>query len=131
MAPLRLPPAGELTRFVAAGLFNTGFSYAVYALFLWLGIAYPLANLAAMAAGLVIGFLTQGHFVFRKLEGRRFPAFVLSWLALWGVNVLVIRLLLPVLGANAYAAGAVALCIIVPMSFLVQKFLVFGGGSGR
>jgi len=131
MAPLSLPPAGELSRFFAAGLFNTSFSYAVYALFLWLGIAYPLANLAAMMSGLVIGFVTQGHFVFRKLQGHRFPAFVLSWFAIWGFNVLLIRLLLPVLGTNAYAAGAVALFIIVPLSFLVQKFLVFGGESGR
>lgn len=131
MAPLRLLPAGELKRFVTAGVFNTGFSYGVYALCLWLGIAYPLANLAAMVAGVLIGFVTQGHFVFRRLEGRRFPRFLLSWLALWGLNVLLIRLLLPLMQDNAYLAGALALCIIVPLSFLVQKHLVFGGGSGR
>lgn len=129
LVPLNLPPAGQLTRFVAAGLFNTGLSYAVYALLLWLGIAYPIANFIAMASGLLIGFLTQGHFVFRRLEGRRFPRFVLSWLALWGLNVLLIRLLLTWM--NAYLAGAAALCVIVPLSFLVQKHLVFGGGSGR
>lgn len=128
---MSLPNAGELGRFVLAGLVNTGFSYCVYALCLWLGLAYPLANLAAMIAGLLIGFLTQGHFVFRRLEGRRFPVFVLSWFGLWGVNVLLIRLLLPLMSGNAYLAGALAMCVIVPLSFGVQKYLVFGGGPGR
>ena len=131
MAPLALPPAAQLTRFLAAGLFNTGLSYAAYALCLWLGMAYPLANFAAMVAGVLIGFLTQGHFVFRRLEGWRFPRFLLSWLALWGLNVLLIRLLLPLVAMNAYLAGAVALCVIVPLSFVAQKYLVFGGAPAR
>ena len=131
MAALKLPPTAQISRFVAAGVVNTGFSYGVYAAFLWLGISYPLANLAAMISGVLIGFMTQGHFVFRRLEGRRFPFFVLSWIALWGVNVLLISLLLPLTRENAYLAGALALVIIVPLSFLIQKHLVFGGGSGR
>ena len=131
MASLKLPPVWQFGRFLAAGVVNTAFSYAVYAACLTLGIAYPLANLAAMIAGVFIGFMTQGHFVFRRLEGRRFPFFVLSWIALWGVNVLLISLLLPLTRENAYLAGALALVIIVPLSFLIQKHLVFGGGSGR
>jgi putative flippase GtrA len=131
VAALKLPPAGQASRFLAAGLVNTAFSYGVYAACLWLGIAYPLANLAAMIGGVLIGFVTQGHFVFRRLEGRRFPSFVLSWLALWGLNVLLISLLLPLTRDNAYLAGAIALAVIVPLSFLIQKHLVFGGGSGR
>ena len=131
MAPLNRPATGEIARFIIAGGVNTGFSYAVYAACLWLGLAYPLANLAAMVAGVLIGFVTQGHFVFRTLEGRRFPAFILTWLGLWGLNVLLIRLLLPAASGNAYLAGALALAIIVPLSYLIQKHLVFGGGSGR
>ena len=84
-----------------------------------------------MISGVLIGFMTQGHFVFRRLEGRRFPSFVLSWLTLWGLNVMLIGLLLPFTRDNAYAAGAIALIMIVPLSFIVQKYLVFGGGSGR
>ncbi len=131
MAALKLPPTAQISRFVAAGVVNTGFSYGVYAAFLWLGISYPLANLAVMISGVLIGFMTQGHFVFRRLEGRRFPSFVLSWLTLWGLNVMLIGLLLPFTRDNAYAAGAIALIMIVPLSFIVQKYLVFGGGSGR
>ena len=78
-----------------------------------------------------MGFVTQGHFVFRKFEARRFPLFVVSWLALWVLNVLLIAALLPHVDGNAYVAGAIAMVFIVALSFLVQKHLVFGGGSGR
>lgn len=131
MAPLSPPPVGELARFLVAGVVNTAFSYAVYALGLWLGLAYPLANLLAMGAGVLIGFLTQGHFVFRKLEARRFPLFLAAWLALWSLNVFLIAVLLPQVHGNAYVAGAIAMLVIVGLSFVSQKYLVFGGGSGR
>lgn len=130
MAALKLP-GGELARFLAAGLVNTGFSYCVYAACLWLGMAYPVANFAALVGGVLIGFVTQGHFVFRRFEARRFPLFVLSWLALWGLNVLLIAVLLPQVDGNAYVAGAIAMVVIVSLSFVSQKYLVFGGGSGR
>ena len=128
---MKLPPAGQISRFLGVGAVNTGFSYFVYAVCLWFGIAYQLANLAAMMSGVLIGFVMQGRFVFRRLEGRRFPSFVLSWLALWGLNVLLIGWLLPFTHDSAYLAGAIALVVIVPISFLIQKYLVFGGGSGR
>jgi putative flippase GtrA len=131
MARPKLTLAGEFPRFVLAGSVNTGFSYGVYAACLWFGLPYPLANFAAMSAGVLMGFATQGHFVFRNLDTRRFPAFLLTWLGLWALNVLLIRLLLPVAGDNAYLAGALALVVIVPLSYLIQKHLVFGGGSGR
>jgi putative flippase GtrA len=131
MSGAALPPVSQLVRFVIAGTVNTAFSYGVYALFLWLGLSYPLANLASMILGVMLGFVTQGHFVFRKMETRRFPRFVASWLVMWAVNVAVIAALMPVVNHNAYVAGALALCVIVPLSFVVQRHLVFGGGSGR
>ncbi len=118
-------------RFLLAGLVNTGFSYCVYALGLWLGLAYPPANFLAMLAGVFMGFLTQGHFVFRKFEARRFPRFVLTWLLLWGLNILMIAILLPLVGGNPYVAGAIAMVIVVALSFIVQKYLVFADRPAR
>ncbi len=114
-----------------AGATNTAISYGIYALGLWIGLSYPIANFASMIVGVLVGFVTQGHFVFGGFKAGRFPLYALSWLALWGLNVLLIGLLLPHTRENAYLAGAIALVIIVPLSFLIQKHLVFGGGSGQ
>lgn len=131
MAPLTLPPVGQIKRFVLAGLFNTGFSYAIYAAGLWFGLSYPVANFAAMIGGVLMGFVTQGRFVFRRSEARRFPLFVLTWLLLWGFNLLLISMFLPVVNGNAYLAGAGAMAIVVALSFIFQKYLVFADRSHR
>lgn len=129
MAALRLLRTAELGRFLIAGLVNTGVSYGVYAMGLWLGAPYPLANFLAMVIGVLVGFVTQGRYVFRKFEGRRFPAYVMMWLVLWLLNVALIALLLPAVRGNRYVAGAIAMGIVVSFSFVVQKYYVFAGGS--
>ena len=129
--PGRTPIIGQLGGFLIAGTTNTAISYGIYALGLWIGLSYPIANFVSMIVGVLVGFVTQGHFVFRRLTAARFPLYALSWLVLWGLNVLVIGLLLPLTHDNAYLAGAIALAVIVPLSFLVQKHLVFSGGSDR
>lgn len=117
---------GEIKRFAIAGIFNTSFSYGIYALCLWLGLPYPVANFIAMVIGVCVGFITQGLFVFRRLELRRIPLFVLTWLLLWGLNVALIGVLMLFVERNAYLAGAAALPVMVCISFFVQKTVVFG-----
>lgn len=121
----------RVVRFVIVGGLNTVFSYLVYALGLRLGLYYAAANFIAMVLGTLFSFLTQGSLVFNRLEGRRFPRFVMLWVALWLVNVSVISVLLPWVEDNAYAAGAIALIIVTGVSFLAQRYWVFGGKSSR
>jgi len=121
----------QLRRFIIAGVINTSFSYGIYALGLWSGLSYPAASLVSLIAGILMSFVTQGHFVFGRLEFRRFPLFVLTWLLLWGLNVALIRVVLPFVNGNAYIAGAATLVVMVVLSFIVQKYLVFADRPAR
>ena len=117
---------GQLGRFLIVGLGNTIFSYAVYALGLFMGLPYWLASLVALIIGITVGFVTQGRLVFQSsLEGR-LPIFVAVWAALYGVNILVIRLLTD-LGIDAYLAGAIATLPTVALSFALNRLVVFRG----
>ena len=116
----------QLVRFLIVGVGNTIFSYAVYALGLFMGLPYWLASLVALVIGIAVGFVTQGRLVFRSsLEGR-LPIFVTVWAALYGVNILVIRLLTD-LGIDAYLAGAIATLPTVALSFALNRLVVFRG----
>ena len=125
MAPLVTEARVQVLKFVVVGGLNTAFSYLVYALGLWFGLGYALANFIAMALGTLFSFVTQGRLVFNKLEGRRLPRFVLLWGALWILNVSVIAALLPWVDNNAYLAGAIALIVVTAISFLAQRHWVF------
>ena len=114
----------QFLRYLIVGALNTGFSYSVYALLLWLGLVYFVANLIALLAGIVFAFQTQGRFVFGNASRGLFPKYVLLWILVYLCNIALIKLFL-VGGFDAYVAGALALPPIVLLSYLLQKYLVF------
>ena len=111
-------------RFLVVGVVNTAVSYAAYAFFLFVGLSYAYAYLLALILGIFFSFKTQGKFVFQNQSYRAFVPFVLCWVAIYWVNIALIREFIT-LGFNAYVAGALALPVTVVLSYVVQKFIVF------
>lgn len=118
----------QFVRFVLVGVLNTAFSYGVYAFFLYLGLPYALANLAALLLGIAFSFRTQGALVFGNRNPRLIVRFAACWLVIYGFNVGVIALLVRA-GFDPYAAGALALLPTTLASYVVQRLLVFGAGA--
>ena len=114
----------QFVRFLLVGTLNTGFSYGIYALCLWLGLHFVAANLVALLLGVVFSFGTQGRLVFHNADPRRFLQFTLFWAVIWGCNIGLIRLLME-MGLGAYAAGALALVPVTLLSYVGQKLFVF------
>lgn len=114
----------RLIRFLLVGVLNTGFSYSLYALFLWMGIHFIFANLFATALGVIFSFRTQGVFVFGNRDWHLIWRFIPVWVFIYTINVTLIALILQVL-PNAYVAGALALPPTVILSFLLQRRFVF------
>ncbi|HZF41068.1 MAG TPA: GtrA family protein [Blastocatellia bacterium] len=115
---------GRFTRFVFVGAANTAFSYAVYALFLFLGLSYALANLISLIFGMMVGFETQRRFVFGTPEKRPVFRFIACWGFIYVVNIALIREIMA-LGPGPYAAGALALPAVVALSYTLQRYFVF------
>ncbi len=121
---LSVLPGNQFIRFLIVGGVNTAFSYAVYACLLYTGLPYVIANFGALVAGTVFSFRTQGRFVFGNQDARLIVRFAACWIAIFAVNIVLIRLLL-FLGLNAYWAGAWAMIPVTLLSFFIQKFVVF------
>lgn len=111
-------------RFLLVGGLNTAFGYAVYALLLFLGLNYALANLLALSLGLVFSFRTHSGVVFGQHDRRRFLRYLLSWGAIYLFNIGIIALLLQ-RGLSAYAAGIVTIVPVAALSYLAQRHFVF------
>lgn len=114
----------QFLRFILVGGFNTILAYAVYALALALGLLYPAANFIALVTGILISFTMQGKYVFNRLDYRSLWRFLLCWLLIYCVNIAIIGELIEY-RLDPYAAGAMALPVIVLISFMVQKHFVF------
>lgn len=115
----------QFVRFLIVGCMNTAFSYGLYAVFLWFGLNYALANGLALVLSLLVSFRSQGAFVFRNRDPRRLPRFIAVWLGIYLFNVALIAFLIR-LGYSAYVAGAIALVPVTLLSYILQKFAVFG-----
>jgi len=113
-------------RFLLVGGVNTLVSYGVYALLLYLGLPYALANLGSLLFGIAFSFRTHSALVFRQAGRGRFPRFLACWALLYGVHTALIGSLVQ-LGLDAYLAGAAAVLPMALLSYLVQRQFVFGG----
>ena len=114
----------QFAYFMVAGIFNTGFSYALYAAGLWFGLHYATANFVALVISVCVSFFISKKIVFSVRTNGLFLRFVLFWFFLWIINVGLIGVIMR-LGLDAYWAGAVALVPMVGVSFLVQRNIVF------
>jgi putative flippase GtrA len=113
-------------RFLVVGFANTAFSYGIYAIFLFVGLDFKIANFLALAAGIVVSFKTQGKLVFNNTDNKLLFRFVVSWAAIYPISILLISVFME-WGFSSYAAGALCLPFNVAMSYLSQKFFVFRG----
>ena len=116
----------QFGKFILVGVVNTGFSYLIYAVGLAFGLHYALANLTAMITGILFSFKSQGHLVFDNRDGKLIWRFAASWFCIWLFNIGLIALLARYTALNAYITGALALVPVTLISFVVQKFFVFG-----
>jgi putative flippase GtrA len=114
----------RIVRFLVVGGVSTAFSYGVYAFLLFLGLNYAIANFAALIAGILFSFKTQGTLVFDNTDNRLIWRFVICWLLIYGANVIFLGKMIA-LGVDRYAAGALAIPAIATLSYLVQRFFVF------
>lgn len=118
----------ELVLFGLVGLANTAFGYGLYAFCLYLGWPYQVATALSMLGSICVGFLGQGRLVFGNFESRRIVRYVVMWVGLLLLFNLIVKGTIYA-GYSAYLGGLVALPIIIPVSFLAQKFYVFRHSS--
>lgn len=118
-------------RFLAVGVLNTAFGYAVYAL----GVLAGLPAQAALALQFVLGALwnyrLHARLVFAVRGWGRLPAYVGAYLLIWALNALALRALLAA-GLGALAAQALILPATVALSWaLIGRVMGFHAARAR
>ena len=111
-------------RFLVAGGINTLFGYAAYSTCILSGAQLWLALLVGMLAGTVFNFFTTGGYAFRQLALSRYPRFVGCYLLVYGVNLLLIRLLSPWV-QDKLALQGLLLVPLALLSYVLMARLVF------
>ena len=117
-------------RFVLAGFANTAVTYTLY-LGLLNVLSYRWAFTLAFAAGILLSYLLNAAFVFRKPVALatflRFPiVYVVQYLA----GLLLLAFFVDAMGVPEWLAPALVLGITIPLTYWLAR-AVFASGSGE
>ena len=122
--------ADERVRFVAIGVFNTLFAYALFVLFEWaFDGRYLLSLLASYFIATLCAFVLHRRFTF-GVTGREkvwldFVRFESVYVVMLVVNAVLLALFVEVAGWPSLTAQAVIVVITTAISYLGHKFFSF------
>lgn len=121
----RSEPTVLFARFVAVGIINTAFGYAVYAACILGGMAPQPALIFSFALGIVWNFFTTARLVFKHQGFRRFPVYVLCYLLVYGLNAGGLHIALS-MGFSALLAQALLMPFAAVLAFLLISIALTG-----
>ncbi|MGF6313334.1 putative flippase GtrA [Bradyrhizobium sp. i1.8.4] len=115
----------NFVKFVLVGVANTALGYAQFALFYLLLGSHQLAITLATACGVMFNFHSTGRLVFRS---RRLSTSCPLWLATRRSGSLIscCWTSLTALAISPLAGQILALPLLVPLSYAINRYLVFG-----
>jgi len=114
----------QFIRFVAVGVLNTVFGYAVFALLVWAGLPASVALFISTIIGASFNFLTTGRLVFNNRDVRVIWRFMIVYGLVYLINLGLLKMV-QTWGIALIPAQGLCLFATVPLSFIIQKLFVF------
>ncbi len=122
----------ELAKFIVVGVSNTLIGLMVIYIAKWaFHVSDAPANAIGYAVGIVVSFSLHSRwtFAYRGPQRDAFIKFLLVALVAYGMNLLVVMLLIHRAGLNSYLAQAVGIPVYTVVSYVSSKYFVFRSGG--
>jgi len=120
---------GQVLRFATVGAFQNAMNVATFAGLHAVGVAYRLAAVLAALAALLVSFVMNHYWTFTGSASGRLGGYLLRYSLVFGTAVFAGIVLLTVqvemLAVPPIPAQAIAIVIVAPLSFYVQRRWVF------
>jgi putative flippase GtrA len=131
-------PVLQFVKFGLVGAGNTLLSLGLYWLFLYaFGWHYQLANALSFLLSVANAYYWNSRYVFRAARGYAFRQHAAAFgktLASYGVtfllNTALLTLLVEALRVSEGLAPLLAVCVTIPLNFLLNKYWAFRDGHG-
>jgi len=115
----------EVVRFLLVGMLNTAIGYLFFVIFYFFIQIKIYALLFAYLVGILVNYKTYSDLVFRIRDKRIFINFILIYIAIFIFNTLILKLFTEVLTIDVYIAQFIAICVITPILYILNKKYVF------
>lgn len=122
----------QFIKFAIVGFSNTLISYFVYAVCIYIGFHYLLANFFGFIVGVLNAYFWSDRFVFKKGDNETRNAWwtlLKTYLAYGSTGLLLASLLLYLyvdrLHISEYISQLLVLLITIPLNFIINKYWSF------
>jgi putative flippase GtrA len=116
----------KLFKFLAVGMLNTIFGYAVFAMLISMGLHYTIAVFIGTIIGVLFNFKTTGKLVFGSHDNRLVWKFFGVYGIVYLLNIAGLYFLKK-MSVDIYIAGAILILPMALVSFGLNKRFVFKG----
>ena len=114
----------QAIRFILVGGLNTAFGYTTYAIGYLAGLPPTGALLFSACIGVFFNFFTVGTLVFGTTRPAAFPKLAVNAALVFLLNGAVLNAVIHA-GVSPLPAEIIALCVVMPINFVVAKYLIF------
>jgi len=130
----RIWSASSKVRYLFVGLLNTGAAFLVYAILVWLGLNFAIANFIALIFGILFSYQTIKRLVFSTKDKYTPLRYIILWIVLFCIQLVIIATTIKVLGADnlwfgfimpEHVGGAIGMANSVILGYILQKYWVF------
>lgn len=120
-------------RFLFVGGINTAVGYGTFALCIFLGLHYTIAQLISTIIGVANSYIWNKYFTFKK-KGRSLSEvirFITVYAVSYVINLVLLYVLIDRMGLNEYLAGILGLFVTTLISYIGHNKFSFAGGSNE
>ena len=115
---------GQIIQFVFWGALNTGLSISIYWVLVYFGLNILAANAFAVFISVFSGHFFNKKKVFKSEETKTLRKYVLLWACFYCISSLLLLMFIN-MGVDKYLAAVFAGAVLVPISYLAQKLVIF------
>lgn len=115
----------RFARFLAVGVLNTAFGYALYALLIWFGLAPQPALALSFAIGVMWNYLTHARLVFDQSGYRRVMPYAGAYGLIYLINAVALQATLAA-GLSPLAAQALLVLPMAALAFILISLVLTG-----
>lgn len=126
--------ASSKIRYLFVGLLNTGAAFLVYAVLVWLGLNFVIANFIALIFGILFSYQTIKRLVFSMKDKYTPLRYFILWIVLFCIQLAIIDTTIQIFGADnlwfgfimpEHIGGAIGMANSVVIGYFLQKYWVF------
>jgi len=114
----------QLGKFLAVGMMNTVIGYSIFALLTVLDFGPSTALVLTYVIAVPVNYFTTGKIVFDITNFKSFLHFIITYVAIYGVNLGALNLLMQ-LELGQLLAQAIIVPFIAILSFMIFRNFVF------